>query len=102
MALFLPVTGQLVAFGALTLGTGLVFFVLTRRSVDQSSRMARATGAKPEATRAKVAVMRPEPPPATQPAAGASAARPAPSAEAPVESDAFATRDSALIPPGRR
>ncbi len=44
MALFLPVTGQLVAFVALTLGTGLVFFVLTRRSVDQSSRMARAVG----------------------------------------------------------
>ncbi|HEX7472025.1 MAG TPA: MraY family glycosyltransferase, partial [Candidatus Limnocylindrales bacterium] len=34
MALFLPVSGQLLAFAALTGVTGLVFFVLTRRSVD--------------------------------------------------------------------
>ena len=38
MAIFLPVSGQLVAFVALTGATGLVFFVLTRRSVDQSRR----------------------------------------------------------------
>src|SRR5258708_39900102 len=31
MALFLPVSGQLIAFVVLTLATGLVFFVLTRR-----------------------------------------------------------------------
>lgn len=36
MAVFLPVSGQLLAFVALTGATGLVFFVLTRRSVDRS------------------------------------------------------------------
>src|SRR6185295_3100562 len=70
MALFLPVTGQLVAFVALTLGTGLVFFVLTRRSVDQSSRMAKASGARPEAPSTRVAVMRPDSPPAAPLPAG--------------------------------
>jgi len=35
MALVLPVSGQIVAFALLTGGTGLVFFVLTRRSVDR-------------------------------------------------------------------
>jgi UDP-GlcNAc:undecaprenyl-phosphate/decaprenyl-phosphate GlcNAc-1-phosphate transferase len=45
MALFLPVSGQLIAFAALTLGTGLVFFVLTRRSVDSSSRASKARAA---------------------------------------------------------
>jgi UDP-GlcNAc:undecaprenyl-phosphate/decaprenyl-phosphate GlcNAc-1-phosphate transferase len=99
MALFLPVTGQLVAFVALTLGTGLVFFVLTRRSVDQSSRMARASGAKPEATTARVAVMRPE----ISPSAPLPAANPASNPEPhTVETDTLATRDPALIPPGRR
>ena len=42
MALFLPVSGQLIAFATLTLATGLVFFVLTRRSVDSSSRASKA------------------------------------------------------------
>ena len=98
MALFLPVTGQLVAFVALTLGTGLVFFVLTRRSVDQSSRMARPVG--PGA--AAPAIARPstdapaKPPilPAAQPAA-----RPE---HVVTDSEAVPTRDPALTPPGRR
>jgi hypothetical protein len=99
MALFLPVTGQLVAFVALTLGTGLVFFVLTRRSVDESTRMARASGARPEATTARVAVMRPE----ISPSAALPAAKPATKPEPhTVEPDALATRDPALTPPGRR
>jgi UDP-GlcNAc:undecaprenyl-phosphate GlcNAc-1-phosphate transferase len=38
MALVLPVAGQIGAFVVLTGATGLVFFVLTRRSVDRSSR----------------------------------------------------------------
>jgi UDP-GlcNAc:undecaprenyl-phosphate GlcNAc-1-phosphate transferase len=98
MALFLPVTGQLVAFVALTLGTGLVFFVLTRRSVDQSSRMARAVG--PGA--AAAATARPATEAPTRSAAPP-AARPAVNAGAPVgEADAVPTRDPALIPPGRR
>jgi UDP-GlcNAc:undecaprenyl-phosphate GlcNAc-1-phosphate transferase len=45
MALFLPVSGQLIAFAVLTLATGLVFFVLTRRSVDSSSRASKAKAA---------------------------------------------------------
>jgi UDP-GlcNAc:undecaprenyl-phosphate GlcNAc-1-phosphate transferase len=45
MALFLPVDRQLIAFAALTLVTGLVFFVLTRRSVDSSSRASKARSA---------------------------------------------------------
>lgn len=49
MALFLPVSGQLVAFVALTGATGLVFFVLTRRSVDESNRaLIKATARAPE------------------------------------------------------
>jgi UDP-GlcNAc:undecaprenyl-phosphate GlcNAc-1-phosphate transferase len=38
MALLLPVSGQLLAFVALTGATGLVFFVLTRRSVDRAGQ----------------------------------------------------------------
>jgi UDP-GlcNAc:undecaprenyl-phosphate GlcNAc-1-phosphate transferase len=49
MALFLPVSGQLVAFVALTGATGLVFFVLTRRSVDESDRaLIKASARAPE------------------------------------------------------
>lgn len=95
MALFLPVTGQLVAFVALTLGTGLVFFVLTRRSVDQSSRMARAVGPGATTAPARPSTDARKPP--------AIPARPAASPGAVVaDSDAVPTRDPALIPPGRR
>jgi UDP-GlcNAc:undecaprenyl-phosphate GlcNAc-1-phosphate transferase len=83
MALFLPVSSQLVAFVTLTGATGLVFFVLTRRSVDQSSR---AAGAKAKAA-----------------AKAKAEARAKPAAEPPAaDSDALATRDPALFPPRGR
>ena len=83
MALFLPVSSQLVAFVALTGATGLVFFVLTRRSVDESSR---AAGAKAKAKATAMAT-----------------AKPKPAAEPPAaDGDALATRDPALFPPGGR
>ena len=58
MALFLPVSGQLVAFVALTGVTGLVFFVLTRRAVDRAR--VRGSGGSPSV---------PPTPPAGPPAA---------------------------------
>ena len=73
MALFLPVSGQLVAFVALTGVTGLVFFVLTRRSVDQARR------GGPEPT------MEPMTEPPTEPSAGPNtAAQATPSATSSV------------------
>jgi hypothetical protein len=83
MALFLPVSGQLVAFVALTGATGLVFFVLTRRSVDESDRaLIKASARAPEGSPPAVprAVAKPSmaavPMASTPPSAHPSAASP--------------------------
>jgi UDP-GlcNAc:undecaprenyl-phosphate GlcNAc-1-phosphate transferase len=73
MALVLSVAGQIAAFAALTGGTGLVFFVSTRRSVDRSTRAERADGTARAARAAQAAVVPTAlpptaPPPADEPA----------------------------------
>jgi UDP-GlcNAc:undecaprenyl-phosphate GlcNAc-1-phosphate transferase len=94
MALFLPVSNQLIAFAVLTLATGLVFFVLTRRSVDSSSRASKAKAAMKAVPMASPLPVHLE---AAIPAEAAIATSPlAPDVEP------NGSRDPALSPPGRR
>jgi UDP-GlcNAc:undecaprenyl-phosphate/decaprenyl-phosphate GlcNAc-1-phosphate transferase len=97
MALFLPVSYQLVAFAALTLGTGLVFFVLTRRSVDERSRAAKARAAM-KATPMAATMASAAPTLVEAPTPGV--AKPVPVIAA--DPDVPAPRDPALSPPARR
>jgi len=106
MALFLPVSGQLIAFAALTLATGLVFFVLTRRSVDEKSRASKARAAM-KAVPMATAVAAPAETVAVPIDVPAPAAKPPASPvvqPATVVGDAEVgkARDPALSPPGGR
>ncbi len=100
MALFLPVSAQLVAFVALTLVTGLVFFVLTRRSVDSSTRASKA-----KAALKAVPMASPVGEPTAVGPGHATGPSDPPIARAPAEAadpEAAKPRDPALSPPGRR
>jgi UDP-GlcNAc:undecaprenyl-phosphate/decaprenyl-phosphate GlcNAc-1-phosphate transferase len=100
MALFLPVSAQLVAFVALTLVTGLVFFVLTRRSVDSSTRASKARAALKAVPMASPVGE----PTAVGPghATGPSDPPVAPAPAVATDTAAAKPLDPALSPPGRR